>query len=83
MWFWHQVFGLVLGPASGLAWGLSVVFLVLTLRTLMIKPSLAQVRAGHRMQAIVPLLRVGSPLRRSRSVSTRYGGRLHSTLQFG
>jgi YidC/Oxa1 family membrane protein insertase len=41
MWFWHQVFGLVLGPASGLAWGLSVVFLVLTLRTLMIKPFLA------------------------------------------
>jgi YidC/Oxa1 family membrane protein insertase len=56
MWFWHQVFGLVLGPASGVAWGLSVVFLVLTLRTLMIKPFLAQVRAGHRMQAIAPQL---------------------------
>lgn len=52
MWFWHQVFGLVLGPASGVAWGLSVVFLVLTLRILMIKPFLAQVRAGHRMQVI-------------------------------
>ncbi|MGH3768732.1 MAG: membrane protein insertase YidC [Pseudonocardiaceae bacterium] len=56
MWFWHQIFGLVLGPASGIAWGLSVVFLVLTLRTLMIKPFLAQVRAGHRMQAITPQL---------------------------
>lgn len=56
MWFWHQVFGLLLGPASGVAWGLSVVFLVLTLRTLMIKPFLAQVRAGHRMQAIAPQL---------------------------
>jgi YidC/Oxa1 family membrane protein insertase len=56
MWFWHQVFGLVLGPASGVAWALSVVFLVLTLRTLMIKPFLAQVRAGHRMRAISPQL---------------------------
>ncbi|MGH3796956.1 MAG: membrane protein insertase YidC [Pseudonocardiaceae bacterium] len=56
MWFWHQVFGLLLGPASGVAWALSVVFLVLTLRTLMIKPFLAQVRAGHRMQAIAPQL---------------------------
>ena len=56
MWFWHQVFGLALGPASGVAWGLSVVFLVLTLRALMIKPFLAQVRAGHRLQAIAPQL---------------------------
>ncbi|MGH3931486.1 MAG: membrane protein insertase YidC [Pseudonocardiaceae bacterium] len=56
MWFWHQAFGLVLGPASGVAWGLSVVFLVLTLRTLMIKPFLAQGRAGRRLQAIAPQL---------------------------
>lgn len=56
MWFWHQVFGLALGPASGVAWGLSVVFLVLTLRALMIKPFLAQVRAAHRMQVITPQL---------------------------
>lgn len=56
MWFWHQVFGLVLGPASGVTWGLSVVFLVLTLRALMIKPYLAQVRADHRRQAITPQL---------------------------
>ncbi len=56
MWCWHQVFGLVLGPASGLAWGLSVVFLVLTLRALMIKPFMAQVRAGYRAQAITPRL---------------------------
>ncbi|MGH3912334.1 MAG: membrane protein insertase YidC [Pseudonocardiaceae bacterium] len=56
MWFWHQVFGFVLGPASGVAWGLSVVFLVLTVRALMIKPFLSQVRAGHRMQALAPQL---------------------------
>jgi YidC/Oxa1 family membrane protein insertase len=56
MWFWYRAFGLALGPASGVAWGLSVVLLVLTLRTLMIKPFLAQIRAGHRMQAIAPQL---------------------------
>jgi YidC/Oxa1 family membrane protein insertase len=27
MWFWHLVLGLVLGPSSGIAWALSVVFL--------------------------------------------------------
>jgi YidC/Oxa1 family membrane protein insertase len=56
MWFWYRAFSLVLGPASGVVWGLSVVLLVLTLRALMIKPFLAQVRAGHRMQAIAPQL---------------------------
>lgn len=56
MWFWHEVFGLVLGPASGSAWALSVVFLVLTLRALMIKPFLSQLRSGVTLRAIAPQL---------------------------
>lgn len=56
MWLWHEVFGLLLGPSSGIAWALSVVFLVLTLRALMIKPFLVSVRAGRRMRAIAPQL---------------------------
>jgi YidC/Oxa1 family membrane protein insertase len=56
MWCWHQLFGLLLGPASGAAWALSVVFLVLTLRALLIRPFLAQLRSGRAMQAIAPQL---------------------------
>jgi YidC/Oxa1 family membrane protein insertase len=56
MWFWHQVFGLLLGPADGAAWALAVVFLVLTLRAVMIKPFLAQVRSGHAMRLLAPRL---------------------------
>lgn len=57
MWAWHQAFGALLGPSSGAAWALSVVFLVLTLRALMIRPFVASVRSGHRMRAIAPQLR--------------------------
>ncbi|MHA6626045.1 membrane protein insertase YidC [Pseudonocardia sichuanensis] len=56
MWCWHQLFGLLLGPASGAAWALSVVFLVLTLRALLVRPFLAQVRSGRAMRALAPQL---------------------------
>ena len=56
MWCWHELFGLLLGPTSGAAWALSVVFLVLTLRALLIRPFLAQLRSGRAMQAIAPQL---------------------------
>ena len=54
MWVWHTLFALVFGP--GPAWALSVVFLVLTLRALMIKPFLAQMRAAQAMRALSPQL---------------------------
>ncbi|WP_300013771.1 membrane protein insertase YidC [Pseudonocardia sp.] len=56
MWFWHEVLGLLLGPASGVAWALAVVLLVLTLRAVMIRPFLSSVRSGRRMRAIAPQL---------------------------
>ncbi|SDF31209.1 membrane protein insertase YidC [Pseudonocardia oroxyli] len=56
LWFWHQVFGLVLGPDDGVAWALAVIFLVLTLRTPMIKPALSRLRSAHRMRALAPRL---------------------------
>lgn len=54
MWVWHQLFALLLGPAGGVGWALSVVFLVLTLRAVMIKPFLASVRSGRAMRALAP-----------------------------
>jgi YidC/Oxa1 family membrane protein insertase len=65
MWLWHRLFALALGPSSGVAWALSVVFLVLTLRALMVRPFLAQVRSARAMRALAPQL---AELRR------QYGG---------
>lgn len=45
LWFWHKVFALVSGaPDNGVVWALSVVFLVFTLRTILFKPFVKQVR---------------------------------------
>jgi YidC/Oxa1 family membrane protein insertase len=54
MWFWHKVFGYALGYDSGIAWALSVVFLVFTLRTLLIKPFVSQVRSMRKMAEFGP-----------------------------
>ncbi|MCI2423987.1 membrane protein insertase YidC [Saccharopolyspora sp. K220] len=57
LWFWHKVFGFVLDPASGFAWALSVVFLVFTLRALLFKPFVHQVRSMKKMQEFAPQIR--------------------------
>ncbi len=54
LWFWHQAFGYLLGPGSGLGWALAVVFLVFTLRALLYKPFVSQVRAMRKMQEFAP-----------------------------
>jgi YidC/Oxa1 family membrane protein insertase len=57
LWFWHQVFGYVLGANNGFAWALSVIFLVFTLRTLLIKPFIGQVRSMRKMQEFSPQIK--------------------------
>jgi YidC/Oxa1 family membrane protein insertase len=57
LWFWHQVFGFVLGANNGFAWALSVIFLVFTLRTLLIKPFIGQVRSMRKMQEFSPQIK--------------------------
>ncbi|GAB2733262.1 membrane protein insertase YidC [Salinifilum aidingensis] len=54
LWVWHQVFGFVLGPDNGFAWALSVFFLVFTLRVLLLKPALSQMRSARKMQKFAP-----------------------------
>jgi YidC/Oxa1 family membrane protein insertase len=56
LWFWHRVFGFVLGPDNGVAWALAVVFLVFTLRTLLIKPFVGQIRSQLAMKKLQPRL---------------------------
>jgi YidC/Oxa1 family membrane protein insertase len=54
LWFWHEAFGYLLGPGSGVAWTLAVVFLVFTLRALLFKPFISQVRSMRKMQEFAP-----------------------------
>jgi YidC/Oxa1 family membrane protein insertase len=56
MRLWHQLFTLLLGAQSGVGWALAVAFLVLTLRALMIRPFLAQLRSARAARAIAPQL---------------------------
>ncbi|MCM6774201.1 membrane protein insertase YidC [Nocardia sp. CDC159] len=57
LWFWHRIFGFVLGPDSGLAWALAVVFLVFTLRALLVRPALRQLRTARQLQELQPRIR--------------------------
>lgn len=57
LWFWHTVFGALLSPDSGAAWVLAIVFLVFTIRTLLIRPALGQLRAGRRNQKLAPQMK--------------------------
>lgn len=54
LWFWHEIFGRVLDPASGVAWTLAVAFLVFTLRLLLYAPFVRQMRSGRALQRLQP-----------------------------
>ena len=54
LWFWHMIFGTLLSPDSGLAWVLAVVFLVFTIRALLVRPALGQLRAARRTEKLAP-----------------------------
>ncbi|KAA2263755.1 membrane protein insertase YidC [Solihabitans fulvus] len=56
LWCWHWVFSHVFGPSSGVAWALAVIFLVFTLRAVMFKPFVSQVRSMRKMQEFAPEL---------------------------
>jgi YidC/Oxa1 family membrane protein insertase len=54
LWCWHKVFGTVFGPSSGLAWVLGIIFLTFTVRAILIKPFVKQVRSMRKMQEFAP-----------------------------
>lgn len=54
LWCWHWVFGHVFGDTSGIAWALAIMFLVFTLRAIMFKPFVKQVRSMRAMQEFAP-----------------------------
>lgn len=54
LWCWHWVFGHIFGESSGFAWALAVIFLVFTLRAILFKPFVGQVRSMRKMQEFAP-----------------------------
>ncbi|WP_018684249.1 membrane protein insertase YidC [Actinokineospora enzanensis] len=54
MWCWHWVFGHVFGEANAIAWVLSIIFLVFTLRAILFKPMINQMRSMRKMQEFAP-----------------------------
>ncbi|GAA4688036.1 hypothetical protein GCM10023215_24890 [Pseudonocardia yuanmonensis] len=54
MWVWHKAFGFVFGADSGVSWVLAVIFLVFTLRAILYKPFVGQVRSMRKMQEMAP-----------------------------
>ena len=57
LWCWHWVFGKILGDNNGAAWALAIVFLVFSLRAIMFKPFVKQVRSMRKMQEFAPELK--------------------------
>lgn len=57
MWVWYKIFGLLLGPRSFFTWALSVVFLVFTLRAMLYKPFVKQIRTTRQMQELQPQIK--------------------------
>jgi YidC/Oxa1 family membrane protein insertase len=57
MWVWYKVFGLILGSTSFFTWGLSVMFLVFTLRAVLYRPFVKQIRTTRQMQEMQPQMK--------------------------
>ncbi|CAM2774450.1 membrane protein insertase YidC [Saccharomonospora xinjiangensis] len=54
LWVWHKVFGFVFGEDNAIAWILGIVFLTFTVRGLLFKPFVKQVRSMKKMQDFAP-----------------------------
>jgi len=57
MWVWYKAFGFLLGPSNFFAWALSVMFLVFTLRAILYKPFVRQIRTTRQMQELQPQIK--------------------------
>jgi YidC/Oxa1 family membrane protein insertase len=57
MWAWYKLFAAMLGPSNFFAWALAVTFLVFTLRALLYKPFVRQIRTTRQMQELQPQIK--------------------------
>ncbi|TCP57438.1 YidC/Oxa1 family membrane protein insertase [Tamaricihabitans halophyticus] len=54
LWCWHKVFGFVFGDDVIISWILAIFFLTFTIRGIMFKPFVKQVRSMRKMQEFAP-----------------------------
>lgn len=54
LWCWHKVFGAVFGEANAASWALGIIFLTFTVRAILFKPFVSQVRSMRKMQEFAP-----------------------------
>ena len=54
---WHLLFGNIFGPASGIAWALSIVGLTIVVRAALIPLFVKQIKSSRNMQLIQPKVR--------------------------
>lgn len=54
LWFWYKALGLVLNPDSGVTWLLAIVLLTFTIKALLVKPTMSQMRSARKMQEMQP-----------------------------
>ncbi|HME47960.1 MAG TPA: membrane protein insertase YidC [Mycobacterium sp.] len=57
MWGWYKLFAFLLGPSNFFAWALAVMFLVFTLRAILYKPFVRQIRTTRQMQELQPQIK--------------------------
>jgi YidC/Oxa1 family membrane protein insertase len=57
MWVWYKLFASFLGPSNFFAWALAVMFLVFTLRAILYKPFVRQIRTTRQMQELQPQIK--------------------------
>ena len=57
MWLWYKLFAFVMGPSNFFTWALSVMFLVFTLRAILYKPFVRQIRTTRQMQELQPQIK--------------------------
>jgi len=57
MWLWYKLFASLLGPSNFFAWALAVMFLVFTLRAILYKPFVRQIRTTRQMQELQPQIK--------------------------
>ena len=54
LWFWHWLLSFVLDSGWGGTWIIAIVLLTWTLKALMVKPTITQLRSSRKMQEIQP-----------------------------
>lgn len=79
LWCWHALFGSLFGDATFAAWALAIVFLVFTVRALLLRPAIGQARFARRMGEVAP--RVKEVQRKYADDQTRLATEMRKVLQ--